>query len=181
MARVLVSNYNASVKPNDIVYFLGDMGLTKSDEISKVIKKLNGTKLLILGNHDKGPYAMRKMGFDAVMYGSTLKIGNELVTLSHCPLKGIQRENIEGMRGAQTGEHWHGEKKNNIFTRMPHKDFHLHGHIHSPNSGKSVRELNRQYDVGVDANKYRPVSLGEIESWIAKTKRKEAESGKEKN
>ena len=67
-------------------------------------------------------------------------------------------------------ENWHGEEKQmrNGFSVWDNGQFHLHGHIHSPNSGKSVKVLNKQYDVGVDANKFRPVSISEIESWIAK-------------
>jgi len=48
----------------------------------------------------------------------------------------------------------------------------LHGHIHSnPTNGKlKIDATNRQYDVGVPANNYRPVSISTIESWISKVK-----------
>lgn len=171
MHRVLINNYNSTVGTNDICYFLGDMGMTKGETILKVIKKLHGTKILILGNHDsKGRQFWFSCGFDAVLYSASVKVGKSIVTMSHCPLYGIYRENVSGMRGVDTPMNWHGEEKN---YRKGHSlpdwgQFHLHGHIHSPNGGKSQKILGRQYDVGVDANKYRPVSSSEIESWIAK-------------
>jgi len=176
MHEVLINNYNSTVK-DGICYFLGDVGLGKSETVQKVISRMGGTKVLILGNHDKGVEAMYKAGFDAVLYGATMQIAGERVTLSHCPLLGVYREKTEGMKGSQNNENWHGEsrEKQRIFTTTDEGQFHLHGHIHSPNSGKSQKILGRQFDVGVAANNYRPVSISAIESWIAKTKQAERE------
>jgi calcineurin-like phosphoesterase family protein len=170
MHEVLINNYNSTVK-DGICYFLGDIGLGKSETVQKVISRMSGTKVLILGNHDKGVEAMYKAGFDAVLHGAVMEIAGERVTLSHCPLLGVYREKTEGMTGSQD-ENWHGESrlKQRIFTTTDEGQFHLHGHIHSPNSGKSEKILGRQYDVGVVANGYKPVSISVIESWIAKTK-----------
>ena len=71
---------------------------------------------------------------------------------------------------------WHGEDKqfDKGFSLPDFGQFHLHGHIHSPNvddidgKPKSQKILGKQYDVGVDANKYKPVSISVIESWVAK-------------
>lgn len=171
MAEVLVNNFNASVSPDSITYFIGDMGLGPEKELKDVISKLNGTKILIIGNHDKGYNSMLEMGFAAVMHSVTLFIANTRVTLSHCPLTGIWREHTEGNKGAMPGDNWHGEHKYKNYSLEDVGQFHLHGHIHSPNSGKSVKILGRQMDVGVDANSYRPVSISQIESWIAKSKK----------
>lgn len=172
MHEVLINNYNSTVPEDGVCYFLGDMGLCKSEVMQKVISRLNGTKILILGNHDGNVNKMYRMGFDAVMYGATLWIANEKVTLTHCPLIGLVRENIEGMRGAQKGEGWHGQFRHSRYALNNEGQFHLHGHIHSPNGGKSEKIKGRQYDVGVDANDYRPISISVIESWIAKTSHK---------
>jgi calcineurin-like phosphoesterase family protein len=171
MHRVLINNYNHSVGDQGVCYFLGDHGLCGSDTMRKVMKQLKGIKVLVLGNHDKGINTMYNMGFDVVLHGATLQIANQRVTMSHCPLFGVYRENTEGMRGGRKNENWHGEhlEKRRIFTTPDYGQFHLHGHIHSPNSGKSQKILDRQYDVGVDANNYTPVSISTIESWISKT------------
>ena len=172
-SRVLANNYNSTVGTNDICYFLGDMGLCSGEDLKRVMKQLNGIKILILGNHDKkGRQFWFECGFSAVMYSSSLRVGGETVTMTHCPLYGVFRENTMAMKGVDNNNlpNWHGEEKNfkKGFAIPSWGQFHLHGHIHSPNSGKSVKILDKQYDVGVDGNNYRPVSLSTIESWIAK-------------
>ncbi|RLA66563.1 MAG: hypothetical protein DRQ88_05910 [Epsilonproteobacteria bacterium] len=170
MHRSLIKQFNATVPANGLTYFLGDIGITSSVELGNFINKLNGTKVLILGNHDKGSNAMYNIGFDVVVHGVTLYIAQEKVTLTHCPLRGVFREDVTGMKGANENDYWHGEHKNDKFSVEDEGQFHLHGHIHSP---KLRRSLNRQYDVGVRANEYRPVSISQVESWITKTKKEE--------
>ena len=69
-------------------------------------------------------------------------------------------------------------KHKNRYSIEDFGQFHLHGHIHSPNSGKSTKILGRQMDVGVTANKYKPVRFEEVQSWIAKTKEAERDSSR---
>lgn len=168
MHETLIIRHNSTVPPNGLTYFLGDVGLSSGDVVERVIRRMNGQKVLVLGNHDKGMNAMYKAGFDVVLNSAVIYIAGQRVTMSHCPLRGVWRENVEGMKGAQDGENWHGESKQHRFTVADEGQFHLHGHIHSPNGGKSERILGKQFDVGVVANKYRPVSISEIESWITK-------------
>lgn len=175
MHSSLISRYNAVVPEDGICYHLGDVGMTSSEKIKEVISQLNGTNVLILGNHDKGMNAMYKMGFDVVLHGMTMVIANELVTFTHCPLLGLRRERTDLMEKGNVNENWHGElnPKRRRFTTQNFGQFHVHGHIHSPNNGKSEKIYKRQYDTGVDANNYSPVSMGTIESWITKTIREE--------
>lgn len=176
-SRVLVNNYNSTVGIHDICYFLGDIGFSGKDT-REVIAQLNGTKILILGNHDKkGRQFWHECGFSAVLHSASIRIAHNTVTMSHCPLYRVYREDTRGMRGYEglaELPNWHGEHKQykKGFSLEDFGQFHLHGHIHSPNSGKSTKILGRQYDVGVDANNFRPVSISEIESWIAKTNKK---------
>lgn len=169
MDQVLLNNIKSTVPPGSILYFVGDVGMGDDDRVRRFLGQISDrTLVLVLGNHDKTQNAMLCMGFDVVTYGLVLYVANQRVTVSHCPLRGVWRENTEGMRGANTGENWHGESKQHRFTFNDEGQFHLHGHIHSPNGGKSQRTLGKQYDVGVVANNYRPVSISQIESWIAK-------------
>jgi len=173
MHRVLINNYNSVMTENSVCYFLGDVGLAGSDIMTKVFRQLKGTKCLILGNHDKKHNAMYNIGFDLVLNAAKLYISGEPVTMSHCPLLGLYREDTSNMNGTSSFENWHGESRESRkpFTLQDEGQYHLHGHIHSPNNGKSVKELKKQFDVGVDANNYRLVSISEIESWIARHKR----------
>jgi len=168
MHRQLIINFNKQVPTDGVTYFLGDI-VTHSTTLAKeVISQLNGTKILLVGNHDKAYEACYNAGFDVVANNMTIFIAQQKVTLSHCPLLGIFRENTDGMGGFVPGENWHGEERNKRFSVENTGQFHLHGHIHSPNGGKSEKILGRQFDVGLPANKYRPVHISAIESWIAK-------------
>jgi len=59
MNNTMISRWNRAVKPNDLVIHLGDLIFTKgaSEEVAKVIKCLNGRKVLIKGNHDRKSYS----------------------------------------------------------------------------------------------------------------------------
>ena len=173
MHKSLIRRYNSTVGKDDVCYFLGDMGWGGAGQLKSVIDQLNGKKILILGNHDRGMNAMYNEGFDAVMYQATLYFAKEKVTLTHCPLRGVFREDVTGMYSAVAGENWHKETQHTKFSIGDAGQFHLHGHIHSPNGGKSEKILGRQYDVGVVANNYTPVSMSTIESWIFKTRKEE--------
>lgn len=168
MANALVTRYNATVPANGLCYFLGDMGLCKPEELGRVISRLNGTKVLILGNHDKNAFAMYDIGFDVVMNAGVIYLGQYRISISHCPLPGIYREGAD--RGVKPGENWHGELKNHKFTSQDLTvDFHLHGHVHKQKDGDY--KTDRQYDVGVAANNYTPVSFVTIESWMAQNRK----------
>lgn len=172
MQRIFIRNFNSCVSSTGLCYFLGDMG--GSDKLKDVMDQLNGTKILILGNHDKKFNKMHYLGFDAVFYQATLEIAGEMVTLSHCPLLDTFRENTSHIKNC-CNEYWYGDDRPNLrkLASVNHGQFHLHGHIHSPNRGFSSKTLGRQFDVGMDANGYRPVNISKIESWITTTKKGE--------
>ena len=173
MHRVLINNYNSTVPENGICYFLGDVGLAKSEVLQKFMGELNSsTKALVLGNHDRNTYSMYEHCFDVVLNSAVIYIGKNRVSMSHCPLPGIFREDVTNMKGAMPGNNWHGEHKNQMFTSQDMTvDFHLHGHIHSAPWKKTPKCTHNQFDVGVSANNFKPVSISEIESWIDRTKK----------
>jgi len=174
MHRKLIRNFNAIVPEHGICYHLGDVGMANVETTKGVIDQLNGTQILILGNHDGNVNRMYNCGFDAVMYGVILYIAGEKVTLTHCPLRGIFREDVTNMRGSIDGENWHKEFKHQMFSTEDIGQFHLHGHIHArgKDNGKLVKD-ERQWDVGLPGNNYRPVHISAVESWISKYKQQE--------
>lgn len=182
MHESLIKRYNSTVPYYGICYFVGDMG-NKTEDLKKVISRLNGTKVLVWGNHDKGVHTMYNCGFDVVVYNLTLYIAKQRVTISHCPLRGVFRENTTNIRGydPENPQPWHGANrpKHQQCTVTDEGQFHLHGHIHSrKNKSTSVKTLGRQYDVGVTANNYTPVSESIIESWIDRTLKDEESNSK---
>lgn len=154
MADILVQNYNALVGPKDVVYFVGDMGWGKTLDLANALARMNGFKILIPGNHDN---KLVKGLFDLVQYKAVVEIGGQLVSISHCPLMGVKREDW-------CDANWHGEDRlGKIYSVEDKGQFHLHGHIHSDQFNKT---RGRQFDVGVRANDYFPVSGEEIANWI---------------
>lgn len=174
MHRVIINNWNAQVPENGLVYVLGDVGLQDAASTTQLMSQLNGTKVLIRGNHDKGIQSGYNIGFDVVLNAAILYIAGHRVTLTHCPLRGVFREETEGMRNTKPGELWHGESRHEQYSVNDEGQFHLHGHIHSGPANNKLKIDGRQFDVGMPANNYRPVHISAIESWIAQTVQNEA-------
>lgn len=53
MDQSIITKWNQSIRPRDVVYFLGDFAWTN---IGYYIKRLNGKKVFIRGNHDHKLY-----------------------------------------------------------------------------------------------------------------------------
>ena len=72
MDNTLKNNWNKIVSKDDTIYILGDFTLYGSENISKVrsiVNKLNGRKILVIGNHDRlSPQQYIDVGFHAVVY-----------------------------------------------------------------------------------------------------------------
>lgn len=66
----MVKRYNEKVTQDDRCFFVGDFSLwsgSKAEQIASVLRKLNGTKVLILGNHDTlKPFTYIDLGFQSV-------------------------------------------------------------------------------------------------------------------
>lgn len=82
-----VARINARVKKNDTIIILGDIGNPEW------VKKINGYKVMIAGNHDRG-LSYYKDYFDEV-YGGPLFIADKIV-LSHEPIDLDFALNIHG-------------------------------------------------------------------------------------
>lgn len=50
MNEYMVTQHNRVVQPNDKVYFLGDLAMSK--KFLPILSRMNGEKILIRGNHD---------------------------------------------------------------------------------------------------------------------------------
>ena len=63
----MIKNWNEVVSNNDVVIHLGDFGLGKKEYIASIVKRLNGKKILVMGNHDNwSEQTYRDMGFHTV-------------------------------------------------------------------------------------------------------------------
>lgn len=86
MNKILLKNWNKTVKKNDIVIHLGDLFLGRKDDARAFLPKLNGNKILIMGNHDHWSEEFyRECGFKTVSRFPILYKGFFL--MSHAPLQ----------------------------------------------------------------------------------------------
>lgn len=80
MHEVLIDRWNNVVKPNDVVYHLGDFCFGK--QWISIASRLNGRKKLVMGNHDIYPSAEYLNHFEK-LYGVLFW---KRCVLSHMPL-----------------------------------------------------------------------------------------------
>ena len=53
MHKTMINNHNHMIKKEDKVFILGDFSFGNKEQTTEIVSKLNGHKILILGNHDK--------------------------------------------------------------------------------------------------------------------------------
>lgn len=86
MNATLVRNWNDVVTPADVAYVLGDMFWCKSSEAQPVLNQLNGTKILIRGNHDRSNDGAFLRKFSKVTDYLEVEDSGRHVVLSHYPI-----------------------------------------------------------------------------------------------
>lgn len=93
MNEYIISKWNAIVKENDIVYHLGDVGFGTTEILKELVSRLNGTKILLRGNHDlrRGINGWKEVGFSEV-YKKKIEIRNLILT--HEPIEIIEEGKI---------------------------------------------------------------------------------------
>ncbi len=136
MNQILIDNYNSVVHKDDTVYILGDIcHHLKVEDANRLIAKLKGKKILLIGNHDK-KYDLKL--FEGIYDFKTASINGQRFSLMHYPMMS-----------------WPHLYKGAI---------HVHGHVHADEQYNINNRANkiRRYDVGVDANNYFPVAADDV-------------------
>lgn len=86
MNNVMIKNWNSIVTNKDIVYYLGDFGLSSKKVLKDIFDQLNKKKvILIKGNHDKCDTSMREIGFSEVHKYMDISFYGKKFFLSHVP------------------------------------------------------------------------------------------------
>lgn len=86
MNNIIISNWNKVVKRDDRVFMLGDFALCGKDKLIEIGQKLNGRKVLILGNHDGASLSTYyNAGFE--MVSKFPIIFQDFFILSHEPIE----------------------------------------------------------------------------------------------
>lgn len=153
----IIARWNDTVGPDDTVWLLGDVVVGHIADTLPLVAQLNGTILLVPGNHDRcwpgnGPKSLpwieRYLAAgieDVYRSGAWIDLAGQTVAMSHFPYEDIARH-----EGANT-------------RFLPYDDGHwlLHGHIHD-----EWKVNGRQINVGQDVWDYTPVSEQQIAAII---------------
>jgi calcineurin-like phosphoesterase family protein len=137
--EAMVDNWNRAVRPEDKVYHLGDFSISKHG-IALFASRLNGTKVLIRGNHDI--FRLREYSpFFKDVRGSH-KLGDYI--LSHIP---IHKDSL----ARWTKGCIHGHMHNNVVM------------MDETVAGEAVRVPDPSYiNVSVERINYTPLALEEV-------------------
>lgn len=124
MNNAMTEEWNNKAQPEDTVYILGDVAFMSGSDAGRMVNRLNGTKILIRGNHD------RKTLKDTTFRSAFAEIHDYLditydghkIVMFHYPIA-----------------EW---------DQMHRGSLHFHGHLHGNVSGL---EKYRALDVGMDS------------------------------
>lgn len=84
----IIKKWNEKIHKTDTVYHLGDVGIKNKEYLTNIISRLNGKKILILGNHDRNTASAKfylEVGFDEV-YNKPIYYNSKII-LSHEPIQ----------------------------------------------------------------------------------------------
>ena len=164
MEEVMTMLWNATVRKGDTVYILGDFCWGKADEWMRIIRQLNGTKVLITGNHDLSSYPaeLKNQFADIAPFKEIVDNGKDnsgrKVLLSHYPMPFYKRANNE--KYFMLCGHVHNTAENAILERLIQElrnNNHIFSCAHAANCGQI-------YNVGcmMPWMEYTPRTLDEI-------------------
>jgi calcineurin-like phosphoesterase family protein len=140
MNKKLIENWNEVVRPNDEVYFLGD--LCYKGKPLDFLRQLKGKKFLIVGNHDTKIIKndeCRKY-FEDIQQIMTIEDLGKSIVMCHYPMA-----------------EWAGMFRGSI---------HLYGHIHNNLTAGGtyniMKNRDNAYNVGADILDFKPRTLPEV-------------------
>ncbi len=142
MNETLINNWNSIVSVDDIIYHLGDFALGSKELILDIVNRLNGSKYLIRGNHDKwGASTYEDFGFN-VLKNAPIRLDEYKLMLSHVPIPDSQ---------------------------IPKDFINLHGHIHNKKLYECIEKydpsrysIEKHINISCDVTNFKPISLDEI-------------------
>jgi len=124
MTEKMIEEWNELVGDRDTVYILGDVAFCNAADATKIMRRLNGSKILVEGNHDRKSLKDKTFHscFSEVHKYLDINYNGTKVVMFHYPIA-----------------EW---------DQMHRGSVHFHGHLHG---GKSGLEQYRCLDMGMDA------------------------------
>lgn len=153
MNKVIADNWNRVVPVDAHIFHLGDVSLTANPkELNDLLHSLNGTKHLIIGNHEQ----------DAL---SKSYIKEHWITINDVAEIYVKDEEI-----SYNEQHIFMSHYPHIVWNASHRgSWQLFGHVHGGLSNKGIiNHKATQLDVGVDSHDYTPISYQTVKELITK-------------
>jgi len=132
MDEIIIKNLEERIKPQDILYFLGDLTFKeiKAREFFERFEKIEVH--FIIGNHDsRGVIKIAKEFCASVSHLKAIKIEDQPITLCHYAMR--------------------------VWNKSHFNAWQLYGHSHA-----KLLPVGKQYDVGVDNNDFYPISFNSL-------------------
>ena len=132
MNEAMVQEWNEIVESEDLVYILGDVAFLPAAKATEYMRRLNGRKILVQGNHDRK--TLKDPGFsgcfEEIHHYLDINYNGTKVCMFHYPIA-----------------EW---------DQMHRGSVHFHGHLHG---GVSGLEKYRARDMGMDATGFIVVEM----------------------
>lgn len=160
MNEGIIENFNRFISPEDTLILVGDLCMGRKDDTIPLLGRINGTKIVVPGNHDPMHPAHEKRdwkraewtaryynegGTRACAIDTYLPLGNTEVKVCHFPYYG------------DSGD----EERFSEYRPVDNGNWLIHGHVHD-----AWRVNGRQINVGMDAWGMMPVHLDTIREII---------------
>lgn len=148
MNEAIVSNINSMVTDQDILIIAGDICFSSHGKTAEFLKRINGQKKLVWGNHDakfrqSTEFQTQKRLMGVVWEGDYLEFDHKFqdkkykIVVNHFPFL--------------------------TWNRSHHGSINLHGHCHSAPEDRNLQGLAvRQMDIGMCGNDMMPHDMDDI-------------------
>ena len=132
MNEAMVREWNEIVEPQDLVYILGDVAFLPAQKAAEFMRRCNGRKILVQGNHDRKTLndPVFRGCFEEIHHYLDINYNGTKVCMFHYPIA-----------------EW---------DQMHRGSVHFHGHLHG---GESGLEKYRARDMGMDATGFIVVEM----------------------
>lgn len=166
MREIMVTNWNGVIGEEDTVFVLGDAVMGKRQDSLEVFSRLNGTKVLVPGNHDDcHPMYKDKVSYErklemytsvfdvTLIHSDSWMIRDEVsdTTINMCHFPYLEPKKLD-YQGRDFSE-WQLEDDGKVL---------LCGHVHDTWAEKRTPQGTLMINVGVDVRNFTPISFEQV-------------------
>ena len=145
MDDYMIQAWNDTVKSGDVVYHLGDFAITgyslkHKGKTEALLKKLNGNKILIRGNHD-APSVYKAEGWSSVHTMHHVRIDGQRFILCHYGMRTWQFKGKEAI-------HLFGHSHGNLPPLDKSMDVGVDALGYKPNEFERIMDIMNKMEIG---------------------------------